>query len=81
VPCAGTDLQGRCKLLDDAGKAQALMPSAEATIKKLAAETAQLQQEISTSGKRQIALGAAPQELARADDRRNAVVQRLFDRL
>ncbi|MDR1661423.1 MAG: DNA repair protein [Azoarcus sp.] len=69
VPCAGTDLQGRCKLLDDAGKARALMPSAEATIKKLAVETAQLQQEISTSGKRQIALGAAPQELARAEAR------------
>ena len=26
VPCAGTDLQGRCKLLGDAREAKALLP-------------------------------------------------------
>ena len=30
VPCAGTDLQGRCKLLGDAREAQALLPSVDA---------------------------------------------------
>ena len=29
VPCAGTDLQGQCKLLGDAREAKALIPSAE----------------------------------------------------
>jgi hypothetical protein len=28
VPCVGTDLQGRCKLLGDARDAQALVPDA-----------------------------------------------------
>lgn len=32
VPCAGTDLQGRCQLLGDAREAQALVPSVEAQL-------------------------------------------------
>lgn len=36
VPCAGTDLQGRCQLLGDARQAQALLPSADATLAALA---------------------------------------------
>ncbi len=35
VPCAGTDLQGRCKLLSDARAAQRLKPSADAQIARL----------------------------------------------
>jgi len=35
VPCAGTDLQGRCKLLSDARAAQSLKPSADAQISRL----------------------------------------------
>jgi exonuclease SbcC len=35
VPCAGTDLQGRCKLLSDAREAQTLKPSADAQIARL----------------------------------------------
>ncbi len=35
VPCAGTDLQGRCKLLGDAREAQALLPSVDAQIAAL----------------------------------------------
>ena len=35
VPCAGTDLQGRCKLLSDAREAQSLKPSADAQIARL----------------------------------------------
>ena len=37
VPCAGTDLQGRCKLLGDAREAQALLPSVDAQIAALRA--------------------------------------------
>jgi exonuclease SbcC len=35
VPCVGTDLQGRCKLLSDAREAQSLKPSADAQIARL----------------------------------------------
>jgi DNA repair protein SbcC/Rad50 len=35
VPCAGTDLQGRCNLLGDAREAQALLPSVGAQIAAL----------------------------------------------
>ena len=35
VPCAGSDLQGRCKLLGDAREAKALMPSADLQIARL----------------------------------------------
>ena len=35
VPCAGTNLQGRCKLLSDAREAQSLKPSADAHIARL----------------------------------------------
>src|SRR5207302_6863441 len=38
VPCAGTDLQGRCKLLSDAREAQSLKPSADAQIARLQEE-------------------------------------------
>lgn len=38
VPCAGTDLQGQCKLLGDAHEAKTLMPSADAQTKRLEAE-------------------------------------------
>lgn len=40
VPCAGTDLQGRCLLLGDARAAQALMPSAQAVVERCARERA-----------------------------------------
>ena len=35
VPCAGTGLQGRCKLLGDAREAQALLPSVDAQVDAL----------------------------------------------
>ena len=40
VPCAGTDLQGHCKLLQDARDAKALMPSAELQVSRLAQQRA-----------------------------------------
>jgi exonuclease SbcC len=42
VPCAGTDLQGRCKLLSDAREAQSLKPSADAQIARLQKERAKV---------------------------------------
>lgn len=42
VPCAGTDLQGQCKLLGDAREAKRLMPSADAQIVRLEEERRKL---------------------------------------
>lgn len=38
VPCTGTDLQGQCKLLDDARDAKSLMPSAALHVARLVAQ-------------------------------------------
>jgi exonuclease SbcC len=77
VPCAGTDLQGRCKLLDDTGKARALMPSAEAAIKRLAEEMKEVRREIDALETQRIALAAAPQELANAEARESCARDRV----
>jgi exonuclease SbcC len=42
VPCQGTDLQPRCKLLGDAHQAKALLPSAEADIARVRTELTQI---------------------------------------
>ena len=44
VPCVGTDLQGRCKLLGDAREALALIPNAQAQLARLAGEKAEARQ-------------------------------------
>jgi len=46
VPCAGTDLQGRCKLLGDAREAQALMPDARTHVARCAQEREQVLEEL-----------------------------------
>jgi len=69
VPCAGTDLQGQCKLLGDAREAQALMPSAEGTIQRLGREKSTVQKELDALREQHQALAAAPQALARAEHR------------
>ena len=46
VPCAGTDLQGRCKLLSDAREARSLKPGAEAQIARLQQERAKVAQHL-----------------------------------
>lgn len=69
VPCAGTDLQGQCKLLGDAREAQALIPSAEGTIQRLGREKSTVQKELDALGEQHEALAAAPQALARAERR------------
>lgn len=45
VPCSGMPLQGRCQLLADAREAQALIPSADAVLQRLAAEKAGVERE------------------------------------
>jgi DNA repair protein SbcC/Rad50 len=67
VPCAGTDLQGRCQLLGNAREAQALIPSAQGTIQRLAREKAEAEQELELIRQQREALAAAPRALARSE--------------
>jgi DNA repair protein SbcC/Rad50 len=46
VPCAGTGLQARCKLLGDAREARAMVPSAKAQIDRVALEIASVQEQL-----------------------------------
>ena len=70
VPCAGTDLQGRCQLLEDARKAQALLPSVEGQLAQLADRKRHEQGELAT-------VMADLGKLVGAADRRNEAEQRL----
>jgi exonuclease SbcC len=76
VPCAGTDLQGRCKLLADAREAQALIPGADAQIARLAREKARAQQAVITARRQCEALAGAPRALAWAEQREAAARER-----
>jgi exonuclease SbcC len=69
VPCAGSDLQGQCKLLGEARQAQALMPSAQGTIKRLSDDKTATQQELVTLTAQRHRLDAAPQALLQAEVR------------
>ncbi|MDL2338367.1 MAG: AAA family ATPase, partial [Pseudomonadota bacterium] len=69
VPCAGSDLQGRCKLLADAHEAHALVPSAQAEIYRLAVEKGSVQSQLDQSETMAQALAHAPGECARAERR------------
>jgi len=69
VPCAGTDLQGQCKLLGDARDANALIPSAQGTIQRLGREQAAAQQELDALRGQHEGLAGAPQALAWAEHR------------
>ena len=69
VPCAGTDLQGQCQLLGDAGDAKALIPSAQGTIQRLGGEKAAAQQELHALCGQHEELAGAPQSLAMAEHR------------
>lgn len=76
VPCAGSDLQGRCKLLGDAREAQALMPDARIQVARCARHMEQVQAELSGLRRRHEALADAPRALARAEVREGAARQR-----
>jgi len=77
VPCTGTDLQGRCKLLGDAREAQALMPDARTQVARCAREKEQVQGELNQARRRHETLAGAPQALARAEDRESAARRRV----
>ena len=76
VPCAGSDLQGQCKLLGDARDAQALIPSAKAQITRLAWERAQVQSELATVRRESAGLGDVARALAWAEHRGNRAQER-----
>jgi len=69
VPCAGTDLQGQCQLLGDAREAKALVPGAQAAIKRLADQKAMAQEELAALSGQHEGIAAAPQHLAWAEHR------------
>jgi exonuclease SbcC len=77
VPCTGTELQGRCKLLGDAREAHALVPSAKVQIERLAGESALVQAELLRQREERAALSSAPRALARAERREVAARTRV----
>jgi len=77
VPCAGTDLQGCCKLLSDAREAQSLKPSADAQIARLQAERAKVAQHLRDIEKQGRELAAAHGRLSLAEKRLNHSRERL----
>jgi exonuclease SbcC len=76
VPCAGTDLQGQCKLLGDAREAQSLIPSASGQIAALARDKAQVQDELAAIRQQRDPLQGAPQALRLAERREEAARER-----
>jgi len=76
VPCAGTELQGRCKLLGDAREAKALLPDARALVVRCARQKAQVQRELAEARQQCQALAGAPQALARAEHREAVASER-----
>src|SRR5207253_10710991 len=69
VPCSGTDLQGRCKLLSDAREAQSLKPSADAQIARLQEERAKMAAHLESIEAQGQDLGDAYERLNRAEIR------------
>ena len=69
VPCSGTELQGRCKLLGDAREAKALMPSADLQISRLAQQQSAVNKELTAIRENLKALADAPGHLRFAEYR------------
>ncbi|MBX3602364.1 MAG: DNA repair protein [Rubrivivax sp.] len=72
VPCAGTDLQGRCQLLGDAREAQALIPSVEGQLAAFGERKRQALQSLSTIGVELERIGDAAQRRNRCEQRLEA---------
>ena len=70
VPCAGSDLQGRCRLLGDAREAQALIPSVDAQIGALSERRRAMEAERAAVAEQLV-------PLATAAERRNEAERRL----
>ena len=77
VPCVGTDLQGRCKLLSDAREAQSLKPSADAQIARLQEERAKVAHHLQEIDAQRQDLAAAPERLNIAETRLKRSRERL----
>lgn len=71
VPCVGTGLQGRCKLLGDAQQARGMIPSAQGQIARLAQEASRLRQALTSAQRQCTDLADAAQRLSR-DQRHEA---------
>ncbi|PZP62941.1 MAG: DNA repair protein [Delftia acidovorans] len=69
VPCAGTGLQGRCKLLGDAHEAKAVLPDARVLVMRCARQKSEVQREFARARQKCQALAGAPQWLAWAEHR------------
>ena len=69
VPCSGTAMQGRCKLLVDAREAQALIPNAQAVLQRLARQRDDTRREARAARGRADALAGAEHQLALAQQR------------
>ncbi|WP_232504684.1 DNA repair protein [Acidovorax delafieldii] len=67
VPCAGLPLQGACQLLADAREAQALIPSADAVLRRLADEKAEVERDGRAVKARIQALAPAGDQLETAE--------------
>jgi exonuclease SbcC len=77
VPCVGTDLQGRCKLLSDAREAQSLKPSADAQIARLQEERAKVAHHLQEIDAQRQDLAAAHEGLSSAETRLKRSRERL----
>lgn len=77
VPCRGSDLQARCKLLGDAHEAQALIPSAHAVLQRLAEERTTVQREAHRVRARAEAQVAVERDVAAAERRLERARRRL----
>ena len=77
VPCVGTDLQERCKLLGDAREAQALVPSAKVQVDRLGGEIDLVRAELTRKQKERAELCGSPKLLAMAQCREEAARARL----
>lgn len=66
VPCSGTALQGRCQLLGDAREAQALIPSAQTVLQRLARDKETAEREVRVARAQVGALEMAGQQVADA---------------
>lgn len=67
VPCAGTDLQGQCKLLGDAHEARSLMPSADLELRWLERERRLLNERLADIRQQSTRVASAPAWLAQAE--------------
>ena len=81
VPCAGTDMQGQCKLLRDANEAKQLIPSVDAQIhdlserrKSVLAKAAEVKEQVETLSKAPAALKRADMLLERACERQRSLL-------